>query len=93
LKRISHEPQLQSEWFEDIEGDHPYRIEAVMEYQQKVEQFQEKMLLVIHIVGGQLTASVECTMPIVHFILYKAELGSEKAPRHSAFFEGAWCIY
>ena len=31
-----------------------------------------------------LTASVECTMPIVHFILYKAELGGEKAPRHSA---------
>jgi hypothetical protein len=29
----------------------------------------------------------------VHFILYKAELGGEKAPRHGAFFEGAWCIY
>jgi len=59
LKRISHEPQLQSEWFEDMEGDHPYRMEAVMEYQQKVEQFQEKMLLVMHMVGGQPARATE----------------------------------
>jgi hypothetical protein len=39
LKRIRHEPRLQREWVEDVEGDHPYRMEAVMEYQQKVEQF------------------------------------------------------
>src|SRR5450432_3275936 len=42
-----------------MEGDHPYRMEAVMEYQQKVEQFQEKMLLVMHMVGGQPARATE----------------------------------
>src|SRR5277367_6410975 len=59
LKRISHEPELQREWFEDVEGDHPYRMEAVMEYQQKVKQFQEKMLLIMHMVGGQPARATE----------------------------------
>jgi hypothetical protein len=34
-------------------------MEAVMEYQQKVEQFQEKLLLVLHLVGGQLARAIE----------------------------------
>jgi hypothetical protein len=61
LKRISHEPRLQQEWFqEDMEGqDHPYRAEAVQEYQQKVEQFQEKLLLILYIVGGQPARATE----------------------------------
>jgi RecQ family ATP-dependent DNA helicase len=61
LKRISHEPRLQQEWFqEDIEGqDHPYQAKAVQEYQQKVEQFQEKLLLIMHMVGGQPARATE----------------------------------
>lgn len=30
-----------------------------MEYQQKVENFQEKLLLIMHIVGGQPTRATE----------------------------------
>ena len=61
LKRISHEPHLQQEWFQEDGGeqDHPYRAEAVMEYQQKVEQFQEKLLLIMHLVGGQPARATE----------------------------------
>src|SRR5277367_6555500 len=59
LKRVSHEPRLQREWIEDVEGDHPYRMEAVAEYQQKVEQFQEKLLLILHMVGGQPARATE----------------------------------
>jgi hypothetical protein len=60
LKRVSYEERLQREWIkEGVEGDHPYRIEAVVEYQQKVEQFQEKMLLIMHIVGGQPARATE----------------------------------
>jgi len=61
LKRITHERRLQQEWFEEEreENDHPYRMEAVMEYQQKVEQFQEKLLLIMHMVGGQPARATE----------------------------------
>ena len=61
LKRISHEERLQKEWFkEETEGqDHPYQAEAVMECQQKVEQFQEKLLLIMHMVRGQPTQATE----------------------------------
>ncbi len=61
LKRISHEERLQKEWFKDeTEGqDHPYRAEAVQEYQQRVEQFQEKLLLIMHMVGGQPARATE----------------------------------
>ena len=61
LKRISHEPRLQGEWLQDdIDGqNHPYRMETVMEYQQKVEQFQEKLLLIMHMVGGQPARATE----------------------------------
>lgn len=54
LKRISHEPRLIEEWIrEDGDGDHPYRLETAADYQGKVEAFQEKLLLIMHIVGGQ----------------------------------------
>ena len=61
LKRVSQELQLQGEWIkEEIEGqDHLFQLEAVQEYQQKVEQFQEKLLLIMHIVGGQLVRATE----------------------------------
>ena len=51
---------MQREWFQDVEGqDHPYRAEAVQEYQQKVEQFQEKLLFIMHMVGGQPARATE----------------------------------
>jgi len=61
LKRVSQEPRLQGEWIkEEIEGqDHPFQPEAVQEYQQKVEQFQEKLLLIMHMVGGQPARATE----------------------------------
>ena len=61
LKRVSQEPRLQGEWIkEEVEGqDHPYRPEAVQEYQRKVEQFQEKLLLIMHMVGGQPARATE----------------------------------
>jgi hypothetical protein len=61
LKRVSHKPQLQREWFkEETKGhEHPYQPEAVMEYQQKVKQFQEKLLLILHIVRGQLARATK----------------------------------
>ena len=34
-------------------------METVIEYQQKVEQFQEKLLLILHLVGGQLAQATE----------------------------------
>jgi hypothetical protein len=39
--------------------NHPYRIDAVMEYQQKVEAFREKLLLILHMVGGQPARATE----------------------------------
>lgn len=61
LKRVSQERELQEEWFEGHrdDRDHPYRIEAVMEYQRKVEAFQEKLLLILHMVGGQPARATE----------------------------------
>jgi superfamily II DNA helicase RecQ len=61
LKRISHEKPLQEEWFEaESDGhDHPYRLEAVLDYQRKVEAFQEKLLLIMHMVGGQPARATE----------------------------------
>jgi hypothetical protein len=60
LKQISHERQLQQEWFQDREGqDHLYRAKAVQEYQQKVKQFQEKLILILHMVGGQPARATE----------------------------------
>jgi hypothetical protein len=55
LRRISQERALQEEWFDKNieEYNYLYRIEAVVEYQYKVEVFQEKILLIIHMVGGQ----------------------------------------
>ena len=53
LRRISQERALQEEWFNENmdEHNHPYRIEAVVEYQRRVEAFQEKILLIMHMVG------------------------------------------
>ena len=61
LKRISYKLYLQQEWFQEDRGeqDHLYQAEAVMEYQQKVKQFQEKLLLIIHLVKGQLAQATE----------------------------------
>jgi hypothetical protein len=61
LKRISQERALQEEWFDANmdEHGHPYQMEAVVEYQQKVEAFQEKLLLICHMVGGQPARATE----------------------------------
>jgi hypothetical protein len=55
LRRISQERTLQEEWFDKNieEHDYLYRIEAVVEYQYRVEAFQEKILLIMYMVGGQ----------------------------------------
>jgi hypothetical protein len=54
LKQISYKEQLKREWIQEgREYKHLFQIEAAQEYQQKVEQFQEKFLLICHIVGGQ----------------------------------------
>jgi hypothetical protein len=55
LRRISQERALQEEWFDENIEEHNYlyRIEAVVEYQCRVEAFQEKILLIMYIVGGQ----------------------------------------
>ena len=61
LKRVSQERELKEEWFDKNidEHDHPYQVEAVVEYQRKVEAFQEKILLILHIVGGQPARATE----------------------------------
>jgi superfamily II DNA helicase RecQ len=55
LDRICREGVLKDEW-ERVgakDNENPYRTEAVRGYQQLIEQFQEKMLMIFHIVGGQ----------------------------------------
>ena len=60
LKRISHEPWLIEEWIrKDGDGDHLYRLETAADYQSKIKAFQEKLLLIMHIVGGQLARASE----------------------------------
>jgi hypothetical protein len=60
LKQISYEKQLKREWIQESrEHKYPFRIEAVQEYQQKVEQFQKKMLLCCYMVEGQPARATE----------------------------------
>lgn len=55
LNRVCTEARLKGEW--EKKGApvnaNPYRTEAVRAYRELIEQFQEKMLMIFHIVGGQ----------------------------------------
>jgi superfamily II DNA helicase RecQ len=55
LDRVCTEAGLKETWErKGAKGDEvPYRTEAVRAYQQLIERFQEKMLMIFHIVGGQ----------------------------------------
>jgi superfamily II DNA helicase RecQ/uncharacterized C2H2 Zn-finger protein len=55
LDRICKEEGLKDEWERKgaKDSENPYRTEAVRAYQQLIERFQEKMLMIFHIVGGQ----------------------------------------
>jgi RecQ family ATP-dependent DNA helicase len=55
LDRVCTEERLKEQWERKgaKNNENPYRVEAVRAYQQLLEQFQEKMLMIFHIVGGQ----------------------------------------
>lgn len=55
LDRVCQETKLRKEWERrGAQGqENPFRGEAIQAYQQKVERFQEKLCLAMHIVGGQ----------------------------------------
>lgn len=55
LGRICQEATLRERWERPgaREDENPYRAEAVRAYQHQIERFQEKLLMLFHMVGGQ----------------------------------------
>jgi superfamily II DNA helicase RecQ len=55
LRRVAQESMLQQQWIrkDTREHDSPYRMEAITEYHGRIEEFQEKLLMIMHIIGGQ----------------------------------------
>jgi RecQ family ATP-dependent DNA helicase len=55
LGRVCQEDTLKKQWEKKgaRDGEIAYRAEAVQEYQQLIHQFQEKLLMMFHIIGGQ----------------------------------------
>jgi hypothetical protein len=51
LRRILGDAVRKARWFQD--GDNPYRAEAVRQYGMAVEDFRERLLVLMHLIGGQ----------------------------------------
>ena len=51
LGRMLSSPQAKTRWIQA--GEQPYRAQAVRQYRRQVEGFREKLLVMVHVMGGQ----------------------------------------
>jgi hypothetical protein len=61
LRRICEEEALRQVWLKEgiRAGENPYHSRAVHKYQKRLDRFLEKLLIIIHMVGGQAPRATE----------------------------------